>query len=51
MREVFHGLHMESKPINYTVGGGSGTPAMELLIWNDNAEKAPRQNGSNLNLF
>jgi DNA adenine methylase len=51
MREVFSGLHMDSKPIKYTVGGGAGSEAQELLIWNDNAENAPKLAGSTMSLF
>jgi DNA adenine methylase len=38
MRRAFEGLHMETLDITYTVGGGSGSQARELLIWNDHAE-------------
>lgn len=38
--ELFDGLHMETKGIKYTVGGGKGTPADELLIWNDNVQNS-----------
>lgn len=39
IRRAFDGLHMEQIPIRYTVGGGgNGSDAMELLIWNDNCE-------------
>lgn len=35
MRRAFAGLHMQSVPITYTVGGGSNaSEAMELIIWN-----------------
>lgn len=35
MRKAFAGLHMESLPITYTVGGGKkGSKAAELVIWN-----------------
>ena len=51
MRTVFDGLHMESKPIKYTVGGGGGSEAVELLIWNERAESQVKINGSNLDLF
>lgn len=37
--ELFGGLHMEMKDIKYTVGGGAGTKAKELLIWNDQVEQ------------
>lgn len=52
MREVFDGLHMENRPIKYTVGGGSGTEAMELLIWNEKAEQEPKlSSGVNMTMF
>lgn len=34
MRQAFEGLHMRSVPISYTVGGGSGVEASELIIGN-----------------
>lgn len=34
MREAFAGLHMQSVPISYTVGGGAGVDRMELIIGN-----------------
>lgn len=51
MREVFEGLNMDSKAIRYTVGGGSGSEAQELLVWNDNAEKAKKIAGSTGDMF
>lgn len=42
VRQIFDGLHMDSKPIKYTVGGGGGSDAQELLIWNDHAEQSER---------
>lgn len=42
IRKVFDGLHMETRPIKYTVGGGAGVEAMELLVWNEAAETAPK---------
>ncbi len=51
MREVFDGLYMDSKPIKYTVGGGKGTEARELLIWNENTEQAPKLTGTPMQLF
>lgn len=51
MREVFQGLNMDSKAIRYTVGGGSGSEAQELLVWNDNAEKAKKIAGSTGDMF
>ncbi len=42
VRQVFAGFHMESTDISYTVGGGSGTAAREVLIfsWDVAAEPA-----------
>ena len=45
IRELFDGLHIESVDINYTVGGGSGSAAKELILWNDNAEKRIQKKG------
>lgn len=42
MRAAFRGLHMEEVDISYTVGGGEGVPAKELLIWNERADQAPK---------
>lgn len=50
IRRVFDGLHMESVGIRYTVGGGEGAQARELLIWNEHCEQGRRQVG-NLALF
>ena len=38
IRRCFDGLHMESIGITYTVGGGAGAAAQELLIWNEHCE-------------
>lgn len=35
MRAAFSGLHTEVVRLKYTVGGGAGLQADELLIWND----------------
>lgn len=35
MREAFAGLHTEVVRLKYTVGGGAGSVADELLVWND----------------
>lgn len=43
MRRAFADLHMETLGITYTVGGGDGSEAQELLIWNNNAENGPKQ--------
>lgn len=34
IRKAFSGLHMESLPISYTVGGGKGCKSAELVIRN-----------------
>jgi len=46
MREIFNGLHMDSLGIRYTVGGGSGSQARELLIWNQNCENRRKMTGT-----
>lgn len=43
MREAFEGLATEEAGISYTVGGGAGSEARELVIWNQKAASAPRQ--------
>lgn len=50
IRACFAGLHMETVAITYTVGGGRGAAARELLIWNDHCEARRHQRG-NLALF
>lgn len=50
IRRVFDGLHMESVAIKYTVGGGDGADARELIIWNQNCEERRRERGT-LSLF
>lgn len=50
IRRVFDGLHHQELHINYTVGGGQGAPARELLIWNDHCETRRRETGT-LSLF
>ncbi|MEJ1378187.1 MAG: DNA adenine methylase [Candidatus Sedimenticola sp. (ex Thyasira tokunagai)] len=50
IRRVFDGLHMRQVGINYTVGGGGGAEAKELIIWNDNCENG-KKTGGNLPLF
>jgi DNA adenine methylase len=50
MRRIFDGLHMEALAIRYTVGGGKGSEARELLIWNDHCEEGRRETGT-LQLF
>lgn len=46
IRRVFAGLRSEDLGITYTVGGGGGTEAKELLIWNDNCEERRHGTGS-----
>ncbi len=46
IRRIFAGLHMESIGIRYTVGGGAGSQAQELLIWNEHCESGRRETGS-----
>jgi hypothetical protein len=41
---------MEALAIRYTVGGGKGSEARELLIWNDHCEEGRRETGT-LQLF
>ena len=50
MRRIYAGLHMKSLAINYAVGGGKGSAAQELLIWNENAHAGRRAQGT-LNLL
>lgn len=50
IRRIFAGLHMESIGIRYTVGGGGGSAARELVIWNEHCETRRRSSGS-LSLF
>lgn len=42
IRRVFAGFHMETTDIKYTVGGGKGSEAKEVLIfsWDVQAEPA-----------
>ena len=50
MREAFEGLSNVTTDINYTIGGGTGAEARELVIWNDRVSHLPGQSGS-LSLF
>lgn len=50
IRRVFDGLEHEELGITYTVGGGSGSHAKELLFWNQNCEERRRETGT-LRLF
>lgn len=38
IRDVFSDFHIESVAIDYTVGGGYGSPAQELIVWNNHCE-------------
>ncbi|MET5016981.1 DNA adenine methylase [Burkholderia pseudomallei] len=42
IRRVFAGFHIESVPIQYTIGGGKGVERRELIIfsWDDSTEPA-----------
>ncbi|MEC4599614.1 hypothetical protein VPD39_22035, partial [Burkholderia vietnamiensis] len=42
IRRVFDGFHIETVPIQYTVGGGRGVERNELIIfsWDDAAQPA-----------
>ncbi|MHB9021290.1 MAG: hypothetical protein ACYC3A_05645 [Halothiobacillus sp.] len=42
IRRVFAGLHLETKPIRYTVGGGLGSVAIEALFWNEAAHQTAK---------
>jgi DNA adenine methylase len=37
-RDLFRDLNTQTLSLNYTVGGGEGVAAKELLIWNDRCE-------------
>ncbi len=50
IRRVFGGLHHHELGITYTVGGGHGSQARELLIWNQNCDERRRETGT-LSLF
>lgn len=39
IRSAFDGLGMEQLSISYTVGGGQGVAAKELLVWNERCEE------------
>ena len=51
MRAVFDNLHLDSRPIKYTVGGGAGSDARELLAWNEHAHQARKMAGDQLSLM
>lgn len=46
MRAAFAGLELQTTAISYTVGGGAGREATELVLWNERAATAPRQPGT-----
>lgn len=48
IRRVFDGLYFESLGLNYTVGGGKGVEAKELLIWNEQCETHRSRTGQPL---
>ncbi|HJW80807.1 MAG TPA: hypothetical protein VJ396_01075 [Acidiferrobacterales bacterium] len=50
IRRVFDGFGHEELGIVYTVGGGAGSEAKELLLWNQNCEERRRGTGT-LSLF
>lgn len=50
IRQAFSGLHLETIGIRYTVGGGEGSDAQELLLWNDNCQ-AKRAGARPMELF
>ncbi|MES9873173.1 MAG: DNA adenine methylase [Candidatus Sedimenticola sp. 6PFRAG7] len=50
IRQLFKGLHMKQVGISYTVGGGGGSEASELIIWNEHCENG-KKTGGNLPLF
>lgn len=50
IRRAFAGLGREEFGITYTVGGGAGSEARELLIWNEHCEERRRETGT-LSLF
>ncbi|OOZ36106.1 hypothetical protein [Solemya velesiana gill symbiont] len=50
IRRAFDGLHIKEVGITYTVGGGAGSEARELIIWNDQCQNRQIPNG-NLDLF
>lgn len=43
MREIFAGLHTEMVDITYTIGAGAGSDATELILWNDNCQRLPKE--------
>lgn len=50
MRRAFDSLYIESLALRYTVGGGGGSVARELLVWNQHCEDRRRETGP-LQLF
>jgi len=43
IRPLFDGLNVETLALSYTVGGGQGVAAKELLIWNDRCESMRKE--------
>lgn len=41
VRRVFHGFHIESTTLRYTVGGGEGVERGEILIFSWDIKSAP----------
>ncbi|MFC4538103.1 hypothetical protein ACFO0U_04830 [Chromohalobacter sarecensis] len=41
IRRIFVGYHIETTDIRYTVGGGKGSDAREVLIFSWNVEAEP----------
>lgn len=50
VRALFGHLHLEEAEIRYTVGGGTGAEARELLVWNDRCQER-RPAFPNLEMF
>lgn len=50
IRRIFDGFRMDGLELSYTVGGGGGSVAREMLIWNENCESRRRETGT-LRLF
>lgn len=42
IRRVFADLHLDTRAIKYTVGGGAGSDAVEALFWNEAAHSGAR---------
>ncbi len=50
IRRIFDGFRTDGLELSYTVGGGGGSVARELMIWNENCETRRRETGT-LRLF